>query len=131
MSEYDEHTQARLSIAEIIAGWPDILERNKKEWWAWHKRNPEIQDEFNKICLALIKGGQRHYSASAVANVLRYHRHCAGDDGFDINNNHIPSMARLFMVSHIEHLTFFRLRKSPGTIPEGAHEVTEKAGDDQ
>jgi hypothetical protein len=105
----------------------DATERNKREWWIWHNRNPEIQDAFDSIALKMIDLGHKHYSATGIAHVLRYHRHLCGDDGFDINNNHIPSMARMFMHTHKQHEGFFHLRQNGGRIPEGAHHVTEDA----
>jgi hypothetical protein len=101
-------------------------ERNKLEWWEWHKRNPGIQDGFDEIALRMIDLKHEHYSATAIVSVLRYHRHLCGDDGFKINNNHIPSMARYFMVLYPQHDGFFKFRANGGRIPEGAHEETEK-----
>jgi hypothetical protein len=107
---------------------PEMLERNKLEWWAFHKRNPGIYAQFELLTLQAINAGQTHYSANAIAQVIRWQTMLAGDDGLKLNNNHIPAMARYFMTLHPEHLGFFKMRNTPGTCPEYAHNITELGG---
>ena len=59
---------------------------------------------------------RKRYSASAIAQVIRWHTALRGGDDFKINNNWIPGLARLWLKKHgRSHPGFFELRASPGT----------------
>lgn len=87
---------------------------NKARFSAFHAEHPEVYDLFVHFTYSRIYAGFDHYSAYAIMNRVRWETD-AGDnefeDGFKINNNHIPFYARMFADHHPEHGDFFRMRE--------------------
>lgn len=68
---------------------PDGLESRFQEY---HRRHPEVFDEFRRMALRLHNAGVRHYGAGAIFEAIRFHRAVdgrLGDDGdaFKVNNS--------------------------------------------
>ena len=89
------------------------LDSRKKEWWAWHRMNPEVWKKFEEYTLeAIHSGNRRHYSHWAIVNRIRWNREIETQGGeFKIPNDYIAFYARLFHVKHPEYDGFFRTKK--------------------
>lgn len=85
-----------------------------KKFLKYHKINPDIWTSFEEKSLELIRLGQTHYGAGAIAEIIRYERIKTGQDGFKINNNFRAYYARVFEIKYPEYLGFFETRTVKG-----------------
>jgi len=70
--------------------------------------------DFQNRALQMAKVRAR-YSATAIAQVIRWDTALRGGDDFKLNNNWIPGLARHWLSIHgREHPGFFQLRDSLG-----------------
>lgn len=49
------------------------LEKRKRKWWEWHKKNPQVWDKFEEYTLQAINSGRKKYSHWAIINRIRWH----------------------------------------------------------
>lgn len=85
------------------------MESIKKQWWRYHKANPQVFELFERFTFDLIQRGFENYSSKAVFERIRWHTDVETcGESFKISNNYTPYYARLFMVLHPEHEGFFR-----------------------
>ncbi len=82
--------------------------------WLATKEGKRIWDDFqNKACQMARR--RPRYSASAIAQVIRWHTDLRGGDDFKLNNNWIPGLARHWLSIHgRDHPAFFELRDAIG-----------------
>lgn len=87
-------------------------DRRKAAFDAFHEKNPHVYAEFERRALVLIGKGFKGFGARQIVESMRYFyaERVQSDDGFRINNNHVPFYARLFAEKHPEHREFFRQR---------------------
>jgi len=84
----------------------------KKKWWAYHKQNPHVYAEFERLALHLISLGVPKCSHWLICNQIRWnHMIKTKADDFKINNNYFAYYARLFLHLHQDHAGFFELRE--------------------
>ena len=87
------------------------LQKRKKAWWDWHKKNPEVWLKFEEYTLQAIASGRKHYSQWAIINRIRWNTEIETSGGtFKISNDYIAFYARLFHARYPEHNGFFRLK---------------------
>lgn len=79
---------------------------------SFHRRHPEIYNQFESIALGLRNRGYKHYSADAILHVVRWHTNMnrTRDNGYKINNNFVSRYARLFQSKHPHLHDFFKTR---------------------
>ncbi len=83
----------------------------KQEFWAFHKANPHVYDEFEKYTLIAINRGAKHLSHWLVIGRIRYdYAILTNDSDYKINNNYIAFYARLFMALNPQHDGFFKTK---------------------
>lgn len=90
-------------------------DRIEKEFRVFHKQQPSIWKEFERLALHAINKGRRHYSAKAIFEVIRWHsidwkRDSIHHYEYEINNNYTALYARMFAKRHPQHKNFFRMR---------------------
>ena len=87
------------------------LEKRKRKWWEWHKKNPQVWDKFEEYTLQAINSGRKKYSHWAIINRIRWHNEIetSGED-FKISNDYICFYARLFHARHPQYKDFFTLK---------------------
>ena len=95
---------------------PDLFEDSEKSnydrWLKFHKDNPHVWQEFERLTFRAISAGRKAYSAWVIINLIRWNYEIKTKSGdFKINNNHIAYFARLFEKVHPEYEGFFKLRK--------------------
>lgn len=80
------------------------------EFQDWLQCNWAIWDAFCTLADAMRLKGRKYYSARAVMEVVRWHRHLKDsvDVEFKINNNHTPRMAHTY--NRLHGIDFFRER---------------------
>lgn len=77
----------------------------------YHRDNPEIYDEFERLTLKAIAAGRKNYGANGIVELIRWNTTViAKNDKFKINNNYAPHYARLFEERNPQHEGFFRKR---------------------
>lgn len=81
----------------------------------FHDGHPEIYSEFRLIAheIYAARGGEGHYGAKAIMEVIRYHRVLSGRDRsepFKINNSYISRYARLLIDEDKRFAHFFETR---------------------
>ena len=87
------------------------LDKRKKKWWEWHKKNPQVWDKFEKYTLEAINSGRKKYSHWAIINRIRWHNEIETKGGdFKISNDYICFYARLFHARHPQYKDFFTLK---------------------
>lgn len=83
----------------------------------WLPDNLHVFNAFEAEALKVIRRGFKHYSARTIVHVLRHHsavQETAGD-GWKINNNHSPYLARLFDLLHPAHAGLWEYRETKAT----------------
>lgn len=87
----------------------------KREWWAWHKKNPHVYELFERFTMNAINKGHTRLSAWLVVNRIRWETtvETSGSD-FKISNDYIAYYARLFHALNPEYDGFFVTKKMKG-----------------
>lgn len=89
-----------------------MSDKNKHDWWKFHKENPHVWELFVRFTNHAIEAGYTNYSAYAVFERIRWHTEVeTKGDPFKVNNNHRPYYARYFHHCFPEHDGFFRTRE--------------------
>lgn len=79
---------------------------------AWLALNYRLWQCFERNANAIWDRGRRHYSARTLWEVMRHETALAEvDPTFKLNNNHAPSMARLYLALYPEREGFFETRE--------------------
>ena len=87
------------------------LDKRKRKWWDWHKKNPQVWDKFESYTLEAINSGRKKYSHWAIINRIRWHNEIETKGGdFKISNDYICFYARLFHARHPQYKDFFTLK---------------------
>lgn len=75
--------------------------------------NPHFWTLFVRHCMKAIKAGYDNYSVRAILHVVRWHTRIELRDqtDFKINNNHSPTIARMFHQFFPERSDFFETRE--------------------
>lgn len=82
--------------------------------WLKSAEGQIIWIDFEKRALQMAQRRSR-YSATAIAQVIRWHTALRGGDDFKLNNNWIPGLARHWLSIHgRKHPGFFQLRDGLG-----------------
>jgi hypothetical protein len=79
---------------------------------AYNQAHPEVYKTFEKMALALIDKGVKHYGSKAIIEAIRYHTSVSEGREFKINNNITPLFARVFENNHPQYKGFFEKRAS-------------------
>jgi hypothetical protein len=83
-----------------------------REWFRWHKENPEFFILFERFTAEAINRGHKNLSGWLIANRVRWETSIVtrGNE-YKIKNDFIALFARLFMVRHQEYVGFFRTKR--------------------
>ena len=76
----------------------------------YHAENPEIWEEFKKLCFDLIRAGRRHYSADGILHAIRFNTAIRGSEMRKIDNNYSSMYSRMFTANFPQHKDFFEQR---------------------
>ena len=95
----------------MIEYYEKKLDKRKREWWDWHKKNPRVWELFSHYTLQAISSGRKNYSHWAVINRIRWNEEIETKGGdFKISNDYISFYARLFHARYPHHNGFFKLK---------------------
>lgn len=86
----------------------------------WHRANPDVWNEFEKITLELLSKGRKHYGAKAIMEVIRFNRVISSGPDFKINNNFTAYYVRIFEAKYKIHKGFFETRELKNLDREAA-----------
>lgn len=80
----------------------DNAEKFPDDFLEWLPDNVHVFEAFAEEAFSVIKRGFTHYSPYTIVEFLRHHSAVKekSTDGFKINNNHRPYLARLFDLVH-------------------------------
>lgn len=79
----------------------------------WLLANWRIYIEFENHALQMVFRGRTHYSSRTIIEYIRHETALReAGDGFKINNNQVPDMARLFSIRYPKHAGLFEYRAS-------------------
>lgn len=95
----------------------EFSETYYKEFFDYHKQNPEVWVMFKRKALEAIRKGFEHYGSKGIFEIIRWEM--GGNikaDGFKLNNLYTPYYARLFEREYPQYRGFFRNRKTSKTI---------------
>jgi hypothetical protein len=83
-----------------------------REWFKWHRGNPEFFILFEWFTTEAISKGHNNLSGWLIANRVRWETSIVtkGNE-YKIKNDFIALFARLFMVRHQEYVGFFRTKR--------------------
>jgi len=113
MTAASQHSQGVIMnskdvAASFVVSHPDLFKRD----WSWFDKNWHVVLAFEYQALKLIEHGRTHYSARTIVEVLVHEsiiREVEGD--YKIGNDNAPDLARIFVVLHPQHLTFWEYRR--------------------
>lgn len=80
--------------------------------YKYHKDNPQVFREFERLTFQTIEKGFKHYSAKGILELIRWHTGVRAKDQFKVNNNATAFYARLFEQINPQYKGFFRQRIS-------------------
>lgn len=88
-------------------------EKRRAAFEEFHAANPAVYQEFERRALELIRLGREDFGARQIMESIRYFFavEIRSNDGFRINNNHVPFYSRLFAERNPEHAGFFKMRE--------------------
>lgn len=95
-----------------------MTDKLKREWWHFHKENPDVYELVERFTMDVIRRGFANYSINSIFERIRWHTDIETGGDFKLNNNHRPYYARYFMHLHPEHSGFFRIREQQGDSHE-------------
>lgn len=76
----------------------------------WLRANLHVYEAFEKEAL-MVAQRREHYSARTIIEFLRHHTLLAeAGDGWKLDNDMTPGLARLFAAEHPRHATLFEFR---------------------
>jgi hypothetical protein len=86
-----------------------------KRFAAWLPENLHVYDAFVDEAFKLIECGFSHYSARTILHYLRHHSAITqrSNDGWRLNNDYSPYLARLFDLMHPHLSGLFEYRETP------------------
>jgi hypothetical protein len=81
---------------------------------AWLADNLQVWQAFQAEALKVVANGFQHYSARTILHFLRHHTALQeqGGEGWKLNNDHSPYLARLFHCVYPQHGELFELRRA-------------------
>ena len=81
---------------------------------SWLPDNLHVYDAFEAEALKVLRRGFKHYSARTIVHVLRHHSATTetSTEGWKINNDHSPYLARLFDLLHPAHVGLWEYRET-------------------
>jgi hypothetical protein len=97
----------------------DLINENREkfsdEFVTWLPQNPHIWYYFARESFKIIDIGFKHYSARTILHFLRHHTAVEqrSTDGFKLNNNYSPYLARLFALRFPDRAYIFEYRSTP------------------
>ena len=96
-------------------------EQFSDEFLNWLPENAHIWIAFEQEAYEVIKAGFKHYSARTIIHVLRHHSALSerGLDGWKLNNNISPYLARLFAILNPTHADLFEYRTAHRALRDG------------
>ena len=91
------------------------FEQRKKDWWEWHKANPEVWQYFEKFSLEAIQRGRKKISHWLIINRIRWEVNIVttGED-FKISNDYIAFYARLWIALYPQYKDLFTIKRMIG-----------------
>lgn len=97
---------------------PDLMtpfEQRKKEWWEWHKANPNVWLHFERFSMEAVNKGRKKISHWLIINRIRWEVNIitTGED-FKISNDYIAFYARLWKAKHPAHKDLFTTKRMIG-----------------
>jgi hypothetical protein len=89
-----------------------------KKFAVWLPENFVVYDAFVDETFKLIERGFTHYSARTILHYLRHHTAISqhSNDGWKLNNDYSPYMARLFDLMHPHLSGLFEYRETPAVF---------------
>lgn len=101
-------TPRELFVARLNA------EKFTADFLAYLPDNLHVYEAFEREALNVARRGFKHYSARTIIHVLRHHSALAeeGGDGWKLNNNVSPYLARLFALLNPTYKDLFEYREA-------------------
>ena len=96
-----------------------LIQENREqfsdEFVDWLPQNPHIWYYFENETFKIIDIGFKHYSARTILHFLRHHTAIEqrSTDGFKLNNNYSPYLARLWALRYPYRKYIFEYRSTP------------------
>lgn len=98
----------------------EYKEQFSDEFLRWIPENAHIWMAFEQETFKIIAKGYKHYSARTIIHVLRHHSALAEHgDGWKINNNISPYLARLFAILNPAYANLFEYRTAHRALKDG------------
>lgn len=96
-------------------------EQFSDEFLRWLPENAHIWMAFEQEAFKVVRAGFKHYSARTILEFLRHHSALAerNGDGWKINNNFTPYLARLFAILNPNLANLFEYRTAHRALRDG------------
>lgn len=106
----------QLELVEPHVVWLMRMHREQftEEFIGWLPNNMHVWIAFERETLRVIARGFKHYSARTIVHFLRHHSAVAENagEGWKINNNHSPYLARLYDLVHPTQVGLWEYRET-------------------
>lgn len=96
-------------VIALIESRPDQF---RESFVSYLRANMFLWHEFREASFRVIRAGHKRYSARTIVEVLRYHSDIRDTSEYKITNQHIPDLARLFMLMYPAYSYLFRTKRS-------------------
>ena len=91
----------------LIAQGVDAVTVDK--FMAWHRNNPKVWEEFERLTLKAIKAGKK-FGAKAIGEILRWQSEIGRNEEFKGNNNFWSYYSKIFAIKYPLHKDYFEFR---------------------
>jgi hypothetical protein len=90
-------------------------EEKKKQWWEWHKANPQVWEYFERFALEAVNRRVKKISHWLIINRIRWEIYFETEGGeFKISNDYIAFYARLWKAKYPQHKSLFNTKRMIG-----------------
>jgi hypothetical protein len=95
------------------------FDQRKREWWDWHKANPQVWDYFEHFSLEAVSKGRTKISHWLIINRIRWEVNIVttGEE-FKISNDYIAFYARLWKAKYPQYKNLFTTKRMLGEPDE-------------
>ena len=90
-------------------------DEKKKRWWAWHKKNIRVWNQFQRFAMEAVDNGRTKISHHIVIDRIRWETAIVstGED-VKISHDYAAFYARLWKVTYPQYADLFRTKRMKG-----------------
>jgi hypothetical protein len=102
------------TLTDRIHPWTQPIPQENFNAWRWSDNGEEVVQLITELARKLVQRGFAHYGVKGLIETARWHyliKHGPDMEGYKVNNNYAPYIARELVTRRIVPDDFFRFRK--------------------